>query len=541
MSECGFVSPNGMCGAPGTGKGGPCDRHRCPSCGKGKTSAVAFCDKCRAMQRGEVQSRSEERARSVETRMAASIAKVKANTVLNADEKARLAPGMIELQLMLEELRDVCVVIFVAKKRFRKRNSAAETASGWGTHRISCGQLVQWVADTDSVVLRGWEGPLGTTPDGRSMKASLAATHPPAEEVLAILFEAVERQWKVIAARHIANTVGGGGGGGSGEAADIAGPVENKVGGAGYPLHQHVPPDLYVANDAVTGKYATTRRNMFTPSTLKVFADCSDNLESGALGVLGHNSELDILRTHIKDILAGSDGAKLSDYLRALACNNAAALKVRLTTAVAGIAGATVASISIKSNQRAAQKVQEYKHKAGCTAPFLKYILDFLRISVSGETIADMHQIYLAVKAEFGEPVSCKERLGKPTHDVMCIAKLAGADGGSGSGSGMLAEIQIHHADVLALKSFMHIPYEVVHADLKVPPAPDGLVHHGVWHAEEMTSADLTLKTTYIPSASDASVCGMPHRMSDPGLSTGVLDIDGGAVQHIEEDEVDEV
>eukprot|EP00729_Bicosta_minor_P003163 gene3163-31550_t len=117
-----------------------------------------------------------------------------------------------------------------------------------------------------------------------------------------------------------------------------------------------------------------------------------------------------------------------------------------------------------------------------------------------------MHQIYLAVKAEFGEPVSCKERL-----------------------------------DVLALKSFMHIPYQVVHADLKVPPALDGLVHHGVWHAEEMTSADLTLKTTYIPSESDASVCGMPHRMSDPGLSTGVLDIDGGAVQHIEEDEVDEV
>ena len=104
-------------------------------------------------------------------------------------------------------------------------------------------------------------------------------------------------------------------------------------------------------------------------------------------------------------------------------------------------------------------------------APYFKYILDYLRISVAGKTIADMHRIYLALQAEFGEPVSCKERLSKPTHDAMYIVALEGS-----GGTGMLAEIQIHHEAVLALKSFMHTPYEVVRAELTEPPAPNGLV-----------------------------------------------------------------
>eukprot|EP00729_Bicosta_minor_P027685 gene27685-30489_t len=56
--------------------------------------------------------------------MAASIAKVKADAVFNATEKARLISRMVELQLTLEELLDVCDVVFVAEKRFRKPNSA---------------------------------------------------------------------------------------------------------------------------------------------------------------------------------------------------------------------------------------------------------------------------------------------------------------------------------------------------------------------------------------------------------------------------------
>lgn len=477
MSECGFVSPNGRCGAPGTGKGGHCDRHGCPSCGNGKKSSAAFCDAC-----GEAKARGEERAASVERRMAASIAKVKADAVFNAAEKARLISRMVELQLTLEELLDVCDVVFVAEKRFRKPNSAVEIAQGDGTHRISGGQLANGGA-------RNWKGELGTTPDGRSMKAALAATHPRAEEVLAIISEAMERQWAGIAAEHAAATNGG----------DVAGPVESKVGAAagGAPLHQHVPPELNVADDAATGKAAAIHRDALSPSTRTVLEDCVANLDRGALGVLEPGSDLAILRTGIKAVLAGSVGAALDAYLRALACNNAAALKARLTTAVAGIAGAAVTAFSIKSQYRANQKMQEYVRNAGCTAPEMQYILDFLRISVSGKTIADMHQIYLAVKAEFGEPASCKERLGKPTHDVMYIAKLAGADGGSGSG--MLAEIQIHHADVLALKSFMHIPYEVVRADLTDSPAPNGLVQFSAWHAEELTSKDVKLSATFVP------------------------------------------
>ena len=106
-----------------------------------------------------------------------------------------------------------------------------------------------------------------------------------------------------------------------------------------------------------------------------------------------------------------------------------------------------------------------------------------------------MHLIYLALKAEFGEPVSCKERLSKPTHDVMCIVKLLGGEGG-GEG-GMLAEIQIHHEDVLALKAFMHIPYEVVRAELTTSPAPSGLVQFGTYHAEKLTHAQLKLSATF--------------------------------------------
>ena len=429
------------------------------------------------------------RAASVERRMAASIAKVKADAVFNAAEKARLISRMVELQLTLEELLDVCDVVFVAEKRFRKPNSAAQTAQGMGTHRISGGQLVQWVTDADGSEVGGWQGPLGTTPDGRSMKAALAATHPRAEEVLAIISEAMERQWAGIAAEHAAATNGG----------DVAGPVESKVGVAagGAPLHQHVPPELNVARDAATGKAPEIYRDALSPSTRTVLEDCVANLDRGALGVLERNSDLDKLRTGINFVLAGSQGAQLVTYLRALACNNAAALKARLTTAVAGIAGAAVTAFSIKSQYRAAQKMLEYQGKAGCTAPFMQYILDFLRISVSGKTIADMHQIYLAVKAEFGEPASCKERLGKPTHDVMYIAKLADADGGSGSG--MLAEIQIHHADVLALKSFMHIPYEVVRASLTSPPANKGLVQFSLWRAEKLTSKKVKLSATFVP------------------------------------------
>eukprot|EP00729_Bicosta_minor_P021822 gene21822-963_t len=493
MSECGFVSPNGRCGAPGTGKGGHCGRHGCPSCGNGKKSSAAFCDACGASQggesismRGEAKARGEERAASVERRMAASIAKVKADAVFNAAEKARLISRMVELQLTLEELLDVCDVVFVAEKRFRKPNSAAETAQGWGyrgTHRISGGQLV-----SRDRALR-WDGPLGTTPDGRSMKAALAATHPRAEEVLAIISEAMERQWAGIAAEHAAATNGG----------DVAGPVESKVGVAagGAPLHQHVPPELNVPADAATGLYPEIHRDALSRSTRTVLEDCVANLDRGALGVLERGSDLARLRTTIEAVLAGSNGARLYDYLKALACNNAAALKARLTTAVAGIAGAAVTAFSIKGQRRATQKMQEYRGNAGCTSPFMQYILDFLRISVSGKTIADMHQIYLAVKAEFGEPAACKERLGKPTHDVMYITKLAGADGGSGSG--MLAEIQIHHADVLALKSFMHIPYEVVRASLTSTPAPNGLVQFSPWHAEELTSKKVKLSATFVP------------------------------------------
>ena len=61
----------------------------------------------------------------------------------------------------------------------------------------------------------------------------------------------------------------------------------------------------------------------------------------------------------------------------------------------------------------------------------------------------------------------------------------------------MLAEIQIHHEDVLALKAFMHIPYEVVRAVLTSPPANKGLVQFSVWHAEDLTHAQLKLSATF--------------------------------------------
>lgn len=112
----------------------------------------------------------------------------------------------------------------------------------------------------------------------------------------------------------------------------------------------------------------------------------------------------------------------------------------------------------LKGNARGNAKASEYQKTYGTLYPVHSHIKDFLRSTVMVVGHAGVRTTETALQEEFGQPFERKNRLASPTHDLVCVYRLA---------SGLLVEVQISYTSVNALKSYAHILYEYARADTK--------------------------------------------------------------------------
>ena len=109
----------------------------------------------------------------------------------------------------------------------------------------------------------------------------------------------------------------------------------------------------------------------------------------------------------------------------------------------------------LKGNSRGNAKASQYTAE-GKAGPAHRHIKDYLRSTVLVVGHEGVEATETALETEFGTPFERKNRLSSPTHDIVCVYRLA---------SGMLVEVQISYTSVNALKSYAHVLYEYARAD----------------------------------------------------------------------------
>ena len=425
-----------------------------------------------------------------------------ADARLSAEDVAGLTQMVPSLQGAIEEHHAVCVELFVTLGRFRAENSPADVAAGRGRHRVDRASL-----------LAGWDGELGTTPDGRSLQNTFHAAQREARRILGHLDKAVQRVWGGLLEQHrrLASQLP------TDSVRDLA-PADGNA-------TQHIPSAQFRSvafldrRDVKMTDLAHEMQRFLRRFLADVEADrfgsgwraVRDAKRSGA-NQAAINAVIAAMAEADNDLGRAAGGVRALDgagiigrgaygiYLRARATYAHESFSATVQAALAAELGVEawdgirVVACSNKGDARIAAKGKEYEVES-LPEPCIACIKDWTRVSVEVPTI----QVQLRVAAALAQcmaVVAVKNRLeDHATRDILLNVSLA--EDGSGCDGAFVAEIQVHVAPILAIKSHTHKPYKVDRLNPSQCPCLGGLTQVGMWGAENMTRSSIRRMTSY--------------------------------------------
>lgn len=122
-----------------------------------------------------------------------------------------------------------------------------------------------------------------------------------------------------------------------------------------------------------------------------------------------------------------------------------------------------------RARAKAEATTGDYVGTEGFIPPYVQYLKDIIRASIIVDDHTMLDLAYKALTAKY-PAVSTKNRLGEPTHDVLCVIRY----------QGYLVEIQFHFRTVLALKSFSHAGFNILR--MQTETAYDlGTIYDYIW------------------------------------------------------------
>ena len=122
--------------------------------------------------------------------------------------------------------------------------------------------------------------------------------------------------------------------------------------------------------------------------------------------------------------------------------------------AFAAVAGCDHRPAPMKTLARCRAKCEDPDEYGKLAKPQSQHLKDILRCTVACISVAALRAGFAAALEAF-EVVSVKVRLAELTHDVVLVARF----------EGVLVELQLHFAKVLAMKALSHAAYNFVRMD----------------------------------------------------------------------------
>ena len=142
------------------------------------------------------------------------------------------------------------------------------------------------------------------------------------------------------------------------------------------------------------------------------------------------------------------------DYLFALHVVASPKFHAAAAAAFAAVAGCDHRPAAMKTKARCTAKCMDPDEYYKLAEPQSQHLKDILRCTVACDGLAALGAAYDAALEAF-EVVSVKDRLEEATHDVVLVARF----------EGVLVELQLHFAVVLAMKALSHGAYNFVRMD----------------------------------------------------------------------------